>query len=124
MEALAGRDQSQHATWPQSWIQRENWEFETHTVGQPYVWTKTADILARRLPSDPPAENTRGVDVTGQERATLNKLTMPSDDVQPTTLGRFSVPYRDLIAFAINRHNDHLNLIANFTQDGWELRSR
>ena len=108
MEALAGRDQSQHATWPQSWIQRENWEFETH----------------RRLPSDPPAENTRGVDVTGQERATLNKLTMPSDDVQPTTLGRFSVPYRDLIAFAINRHNDHLNLIANFTQDGWELRSR
>ena len=23
-------DVRRHATWPQSWIQRENWEFETH----------------------------------------------------------------------------------------------
>ena len=25
-------DVRSHATWPQSWIQRENWEFETHRV--------------------------------------------------------------------------------------------
>ena len=25
-------DVRRHATWPQSWIQRENWEFETHTI--------------------------------------------------------------------------------------------
>ena len=26
-------DVRRHATWPQSWIQRENWEFETHSTG-------------------------------------------------------------------------------------------
>ena len=28
-------DVRRHATLPQSWIQRENWEFETHRVGTP-----------------------------------------------------------------------------------------
>ena len=25
-----GQTSGRHATWPQAWMQRENWEFETH----------------------------------------------------------------------------------------------
>ena len=31
----AGATPCPDATWPQSWIQRENWEFETHTLEKP-----------------------------------------------------------------------------------------
>ena len=36
-EVLHARDSvGRHATLPQSWIQRENWEFETHSYANTY----------------------------------------------------------------------------------------
>ena len=39
-------DVRRHARWPQSWIQRENWEFETHRAGWATLGTWTSNAAA------------------------------------------------------------------------------